>query len=85
MYNKNIIFSYITLVTKPCLTPLALGTDASFSLHRRTILLPSQKPSQLLVLETCWALMSFILQLPSKLVPKISKAWNATAVNLLMD
>jgi len=49
-----------------CSTPQALGTTVGYSLHRKATLLPGQKPSQLLASETCWALMSSELQLPSE-------------------
>jgi len=68
----------------PCSTLQALGTTAGYSLHRRATLLPGQKPSQLLVLEICWALINFELQSPSELVPKFFKARNATVVRLLI-
>ena len=66
-----------------CSTPQALGTTDGYSLHRKTKLLPGQKPSQLLASETCWGLMSSELQLPSEPVPIFSKARNAAVVSLL--
>jgi len=54
-----------------------------YSLHRKATPLPGQKPSQLLALETCWALMSSESQLPCELVPIFSKARNAAVGSLL--
>ena len=51
---------------------------------RGATLLPGEKPSQLLTLETCSALISSVLQLPSELVPKFLKARNPTVVKLLI-
>jgi len=69
----------------PCSILVALATNVSHLLHKRATLLSDQKPSQLPLLETCSALMSSVLQLPSELVPNFFKAQNATAVKLLMS
>ena len=42
-----------SLNSLPCSTPQALVTTVGYSRHRRAILLPGQKPSQLLASETC--------------------------------
>ena len=52
---------------------------SAHSLHKRVTPLPGQKCPQLPVLETCSALM------PSKLMPKSTKAQNVVAAKLLMS
>jgi len=73
-----------SLLASPNIKPLIVE-NVGYWLHRRVTLLPGQKPSQLLMLETCSALMSSVLQLSSELVPKLLKARNATVVKLLIS
>ena len=82
-HNRLGMNSLAEIHSLPCSIPQTLGTTAGYSLHRKATQLPSQKPFQLLPSETCWALMSSELQLPSDPVPTFSKARNAAVVSLL--
>ena len=83
-HNQPGMTSPAEIHSLPCSAHPALGTEAGYSLHRRATLLPGSKPSKLLVLETCWALMCSELQSPSELVLKFLKARNAAVVSLLI-